>query len=386
MLRLTALLGLVLVAISPSSFAQGKEDYNALNQKAIDALQAKKYDEGVGILMHMLEIVPKSKSTAYNLACAYSLKGDVDKAFEWLDKGIEWGWGTGQGQIFGDSKPTGEIEMVKTDKDLEAMRKDPRFDKLIERMGKAGEVRKAKLKKGEEYSATAATYLPEKVAGLKEMPVLVVLHDTGSTKDEVVKGRWKAIADELGFALIAPSGKFLVGEEPAKGMAWFETMDEYTAKPSIYEMSVNDAVTTFQKSHPIDKTRVVVAGEGIGGLVALDVAINSPAIYKAVVSLNGRFNPQLYAGKAPTAGKMGLKVALLLDSAKLGKEAEPEGGLEKIVAAENRSLQTWGLSGEAKAFAPDPKDADQKQLLVEAVRSVLTATAAPAGGAGAAPK
>ena len=101
--RFAALLGLVVVALSPPSFAQEKEDYLALNRKAIDALHAKKWDDGIAILTHMLDVGAKEqrKGTAYNFACVYALKGDAEKAFEWLDKSIEWGWGTGRSSLIG---------------------------------------------------------------------------------------------------------------------------------------------------------------------------------------------------------------------------------------------------------------------------------------------
>lgn len=380
MLRLPSLIVLALLALSSSSFAQEKEDYAELNRKAVEALQAKKYDEGIAILTHMLDVGPKErrKDTAYNFACAYALKGDPDKAFEWLGKGIDWGWGQGQGQLVGADKPMSEIDMVKTDSDLESLRKDPRYGKLIERMEKAGELRKATLKKAEEYAATAAVYIPEKAAALKEIPILVVLHDAGSTKDEVVRGRWKEIADELGFALIAPTGKVSVGDDPAKGTTWFETIDDYAARYYVYEKPVNDAVAAFKKDHPIDKSQVVVVGEGLGGLVALDVAINGPGLYKGVVSLNGEFRPQILAGKAPAAAKMGLRAALLNDTSRVPKDAAPEGGALKLAEAQQKSLQAWGLAGEAKAYTPDPKDPGDKRLLVETIRSVLARPAAEA--------
>jgi predicted esterase len=384
MLRLPSLIALALLVFSSSSFAQEKEDYNALNQKVIEALKAKKYDEGIAILTRMLDVGTKDqrKGTAYNFACAYALKGEPDKAFEWLGKSVDWGWGQGQGQLVGAEKPQSEVEMTKADPDLESLRKDPRYAKLIERMEKAGELRNAALKKGEEYSATAAVYIPEKTAALKEMPILVVLHDAGSTKDEVVRGRWKDIADELGFALIAPTGKFPVGDDPAKGTTWFETIDDYAAKYYVYEKPVNDAVVAFKKDHPIDKAQVVVVGEGLGGLVALDVAINGPGLYKGVVSLNGAFRPEILAGRAPAAAKMGLRAELLIDTSRIPKDAAPEGGALKIAEAQNKSLQSWGLAGEAKAFTPDPKDSGDKKVLVEAIRSSLARPATEA----AAPK
>lgn len=57
--------------------------------------------------------------TKYNMACAYSRLGENDKAFEWLDKAIAAGFTN--------------IQFLKSDEDLEALRSDARFAKLIEK-------------------------------------------------------------------------------------------------------------------------------------------------------------------------------------------------------------------------------------------------------------
>ena len=375
MLRLAALLALVFVSVP--AFAQESQDRVALNKRAVEALTAKKYDEGIAILTKLLALTPKDASTAYNLACAWSCKGDVEKGLEWLGTAVDWGWGRGTGTLVNSpGKQQSHSEMTRADPDFENLRKDPRFEKLLERMDKAGEVHKAALPKGEAFAAAPAIYVPEKAAALKEMPLLVVLHDAGSTKDDVVKGRWKAVADELGFALIAPSGKIPTSDEPAKGMTWYESVDEYSARPYPSEKSVNDAVAAFQKEHPLDKAHVVIAGDGVGGLVALRIALVSPGLYKGALTVNSPFVGQLYADKAPNAAKMGLRVALLRDA---GSE-----GARDLAAAQTKSLQAWGLAGEAKTYTPDAKDPGDQHALAEAIRALLAAPA-PAPVPAAAP-
>ena len=53
----------------------------------------------------------------YNLGCAYSLKKDVDKAFEALTKAVDMGYA--------------DIEQFESDDDLRAIRDDDRYDELI---------------------------------------------------------------------------------------------------------------------------------------------------------------------------------------------------------------------------------------------------------------
>jgi S-formylglutathione hydrolase FrmB len=357
-----------------------------LNTQAIAALQAGKYDEGSALLLRILKIPGREKDmgTAYNLACAYSLKGDVDKGFEWLERSVDWGWGAGTGQLVGETKQKTNEVMTRTDPDLENLREDPRFEKVMERMSKAVELRESRRKQGEEYAATPAIYIPEKVQGLAEMPLLVVLHDAGSTKDLVVAGRWKQIADELGFALVAPSGKLLLGDEPAQGMTWFDDRAEYKSSYWKFEKPITDAYSAFKKEHPIDKDRVVIAGEGMGGLVALNTAIGSPSWFKGVVALNGSVDPELMGSKAPTAGKMGLRVKLLVEldetSKRLKAAGDASGNAAKAIEAWSRSLQTWGVTGEVKTVPADPdaNPATMNRLLVESVKAVLQREPAPA--------
>lgn len=53
---------------------------------------------------------------SYNAACAYSLKNEPDKAFEWLDKAIASGFAA--------------LNYLDSDTDLENIKKDPRFAKI----------------------------------------------------------------------------------------------------------------------------------------------------------------------------------------------------------------------------------------------------------------
>ena len=59
-------------------------------------------------------------STLYNLACFYSLSGDIDKALDLLEHAAEHGWN--------------RLEWARHDADLDPLRDDPRFAQLIERM------------------------------------------------------------------------------------------------------------------------------------------------------------------------------------------------------------------------------------------------------------
>ena len=61
-----------------------------------------------------------AQTAAYNAACAYALKGDKDKALEWLEKAMG----------FGFARP----EVAEVDSDLASLRGDPRFQALLAKM------------------------------------------------------------------------------------------------------------------------------------------------------------------------------------------------------------------------------------------------------------
>jgi len=397
MSRPNLLLALLLAFPATSSFAQTPpekppekpvekpvektETKDAMNQRAVAALTAGKFDEGIAILTKALEAYPKDADLAYNVACAWSRKNDIDKGFEWLGKAIDWGWGKGNSQLVGETARKSHLEMTKTDPDFANLRKDPRWEPLLDRIAKASPPKPPEAPKPAE-SAKAASYIPEKAKAANQVPLLIVLHDEGSSGEKIVAGRWKAVADELGYALLAPSGTAPVGGDASKGLSWYAKLEDYPAQASTTEKNVADAVAAFVREHPIDKSKTVIVGEGAGALPAMGLGLTSQGLCKGIVTVNGKFNPDLAAAKAPAAAKAGVRVELLIDGAKTAKEAAPEGGPEKVAAAQNQLLKTWGLAGESRVFTPNEKDPDQKALLVEAVKSVVAPMPTPA----AAPK
>lgn len=74
---------------------------------------AKKYDEAIECFQKAAEMHDRMAESYYNIACGYSLKGDKDRAFDWLRKA----WAAGYQ----------EVEHMNGDSDLDNIRKDPRF-------------------------------------------------------------------------------------------------------------------------------------------------------------------------------------------------------------------------------------------------------------------
>jgi len=83
----------------------------------------KQYDRALEGYKKIAEAFPKSdhgKVSIYNTACVYALMGQADLALEWLEKAMLIGYR--------------DIEIMKRDTDLDSLRGDPRFLKLLDRL------------------------------------------------------------------------------------------------------------------------------------------------------------------------------------------------------------------------------------------------------------
>lgn len=362
------------LALAVLAWAQDPDvakEYNTQFSKGIADLNAGRNDEGIAAFKRCLELLPQNPTCAYNIACGHSKKNELDAAFEYLSKAAEWGFGNTDSTDPQTKKTVSNIDFTGTDVDLENLRKDPRYLPIIEKMKTLRAEREARKKKGEEYAATSAVYIPEALKSAAEMPLLVVLHDAGQTKDQVIAGPWKKVAEELGYALLAPSGKFIVHDDPAKGMAWFDDQQAFMAKPFLFERTVSDGVSAFKKEHKLDKARVFIAGENIGGILATDIAVAGPGLYKGVLNVNGSLPRPLIEKKAADAGKMGLKLRLVLDAVDWKQRVEKPEEFDKLLSDMNQSLTKWGIQGGVSAYTPDAKDPDQwHKLVIEALKSL----------------
>ncbi len=93
-------------------------DIRVINNLGIIYLREKKYQEAITQFRKALEIRDNVPDTYYNLACVYSKKGDTKTALRYFKKGIKY-----------FSKDM--IKKVLKDKDLENLRKEKEFQKLI---------------------------------------------------------------------------------------------------------------------------------------------------------------------------------------------------------------------------------------------------------------
>lgn len=367
-----AVLLVCFVMLVPAFAQAGTSEYDKEQRKGYEALMAGRLDEGIASMKRCIELKPEDATSAYNLACGYSLKKELDTAFDWLNKSFDWGFGFSQ---------LNNLTHPDNDKDLDNLRTDPRYAAAMERM-------KAQHKAAEEYWSKPIVYVPAALAGAETVPLLVVLHAEGSTKDMAFeKGPWKKLADELGSALILPSArvpKVLKPEiAPAQGMSWFG-FDYGTSTAWKYEKPVNDAVDAFKKEHKVDPTRVYIVGEGQGAMVAFNIAATKPGFYKGVVVLSGLPALQLAQAKLPNAIKAGQRAHFAFDAQPYGADETVK--VDEVAKVLEDQLKKVGMAATFERFEKKPDDPAQSyEIVAKALKSFATPlpAAPPAeGGAG----
>jgi hypothetical protein len=77
----------------------------------------KRYDEAINAWSKSVELGYQPATGQYNIACANALKGHKEEALAWLEKALAAGFS--------------QEELLRTDADLESLRGDPRFKKLL---------------------------------------------------------------------------------------------------------------------------------------------------------------------------------------------------------------------------------------------------------------
>ena len=83
------------------------------------AYQKKDFEAAIEEYKAAVEIYPDANAT-YNLACCYAMKGDKDRALDWLSRAVERGFD--------------DTAHLAKDVDLESLRDDARYKNLVKLM------------------------------------------------------------------------------------------------------------------------------------------------------------------------------------------------------------------------------------------------------------
>ena len=231
------------------------------------------------------------------------------------------------------------------DRGISVMEKDPDLDSLRERSDWPALLETARSRRGaaKEYAAKAAVHRPESLSDGEAHPLLVVLHADGGSKDQILEGPWRRIAEDLGMVLFAPSATIPVAGSDLTGMRWFRDIEDYLERPWVYEEPLTELIGAYCEENSVERGQVFLAGEGFGALLAADIVFTAPGLFGGALLLNGPLQPQLAAERVRIAASLGLSVELVLD------ERVPMPGLEEGISMERmaeevrRAAVLWGL-------------------------------------------
>ncbi len=94
----------------------------ALNGLALSLTKAAKYDRALDAFQELYTRSIDRATVAYNIACVYSLKGEVTQSLKWLERAVNEGYRN--------------WDMIKTDSDLQNTRQSPEFGRFIRQIEK----------------------------------------------------------------------------------------------------------------------------------------------------------------------------------------------------------------------------------------------------------
>ncbi len=104
------------------SLLKPADQVNILFKTAVRFAGEKKYEKGISLFQRILSITPDNPAILYNISCLYALLNQKEQALQWLQKAVDHGydnWGK-----------------LKTDPDLNHIKNEPGYRKLVEKGGK----------------------------------------------------------------------------------------------------------------------------------------------------------------------------------------------------------------------------------------------------------
>ncbi|MBN2490220.1 MAG: hypothetical protein JXQ29_05170 [Planctomycetes bacterium] len=113
------------IGLFETALALGRDDISLMAELAELYTRAGRVREGLALDEALVAREPDNPIFRYNLACSLALVGRVDRAFDELDRAV--------GSGFDDTK------LLLEDRDLDRLRADPRWRRLVERLAQDGE-------------------------------------------------------------------------------------------------------------------------------------------------------------------------------------------------------------------------------------------------------
>ncbi|HEY3243831.1 MAG TPA: dienelactone hydrolase family protein, partial [Phycisphaerae bacterium] len=311
--------------------AQTEEDPRRLSRDMIAAYEKGDLDRAIEIGQKLTAIAPADHDVQYNMACLFALKGEKEKAIEWLQKSAD--------------NDFAKLDLVTTDSDLTSIRNEPGYARAVEKIRAAHE-RSFEKFKPKAAKSEPVIIVPPGIDETKPAPLIVALHGRGVTANSMVTV-WADVAQEAGAILVAPSAVLNAG----RGYDWGE-VDEA-------EWVVMNALKQVAEQHKIDKERVVLTGFSQGGYMAFNLGVRHPEEFRGVIPVGGAYNRSI---ASPSFIKTARKPKFYLMVGADDESAESNRRAAKDFEAAGVSVQLKVYEGVAHDF-PKERDAELRKAL-----------------------
>ena len=106
----------------PKEDSLTQEEAAELFKTGMEHHQNKEYDKAIEIFKRISNKFPKENggfTAAYNVACAYALKGEKAPALQWLETSLDNGFD--------------QFDHIEKDTDLDSLREEPKYKELMNR-------------------------------------------------------------------------------------------------------------------------------------------------------------------------------------------------------------------------------------------------------------
>lgn len=261
-------------------FSAGELRGNANRMRSADDLA------GAAQLQHWAVVADPTRGV-YDLACYYALNGDIEAAVYWLQEA-----GMAEGV---------DVEYAVEDADLEAVRKDARWGKLLEYLTACNAYWVAS-----DHSRDFVL-VPEGHDPAEPLPTIIALHGWGSAPDDfAAEEADQEFVNDLGVGLISMSATNCRGRN-----SWVWSQD--VAKDAE---RVQRAIDAAKPKLTIKPGFAITTGFSQGGQLALELAAREPEFYAGSISLcAGGFDGEPKLGEIADTSKIGNLMVYIIGGA-----------------------------------------------------------------------
>ncbi|MCJ7754441.1 MAG: hypothetical protein MUP13_07730, partial [Thermoanaerobaculales bacterium] len=196
-LRPLLLIACVVVFATTGAFANAGQPVavQAAQGAFNDAYRQEDWPQAIDVGLDLVQMLPDSATTKYNLACAYALSGDEDSALHWLGRAAASGFD--------------RLSHLDSDSDLDEIRDRPGYSSV--RTAVAENERRQK-KEIEKRASTSPILIvaPPGYDRRRPAPLIIAFHGYGDRAGNYPRF-WNGPAAEFGAILAVPQGMQPVG-------------------------------------------------------------------------------------------------------------------------------------------------------------------------------